>query len=1272
MNIFQEPNKLNPMKNYPFYLDGIKHTVLDAVLMFQNWNGKIKNTFPLKAILLIIFGFGIMQLQAQCNLNCIQNIQIALDESGTATVTPNTVLQQYPIPGCSNNILIEIKDAQGNPYSNTLTCNEVGKTLTVKVKDLTNGNYCNTQITVIDQLAPQINVFTLNIFCSDPKTPDLLGYPLATDNCSSIPSSKLSYTDNYIDLPCNTIVNGVRMTGKIIRTWSTADNSGNTTSAIQFINLKTAKLSDIVFPPDRDGVQAAKLDCTDDPNDLKKTGEPSINGFPVTNGGSCDMVVFKDDQVYNTCVSGSYSVLRTWTVIDYCVDSFTVHTQVIKREDNQGPLLITPADITVGTQTNSCSATVNLPYTTASDNCSAFNIIPTWKFGQGYGPFNNVPAGTHIVTYTAIDACGNKSTATMKVTVEDDDVPVAVCKKDLAITLNANGVITASASLFDDGSFDNCAIESIQVSKNNDPFGNSLTFTCNDIGLPINVKLRVFDTANHSNVCNVSVSITDPIAPVIICPADITLSCTKNANDLSLTGSATATDNCSVAAITYTDIKSLNSCNQGNIVRKWKVIDKYNNSSECIQKIVLADLTPLSITFPADYSTNVCGANVTPDKTGSPTFTNNDCEQLDVSYTDQFFNTAPPACYKIVRKWLIRDWCSYDPNTPGKGEWTKNQVIQVNDIEAPVLVVPADMTVGSTSATSCIADVVIPVAFATDCNPNVAIVNTSSYSTLKNENASGKYPVGVHTINYTAYDGCGNSTSGSFKLTVKDTEPPVPACINGLSIPLNTDGLATITLGMIEVGTIDNCTPKSSIKFDLFPNTFNCTKLGNNTVTLTAIDEAGNSSFCTTTVNIQDNIGFCSQVVRIAGNVKSIIGENMKDVEILLNGESARLTDTLGKYEYKDLAKSEDYWVEASKKEHILKGVSTLDLVAISKHILGVKVLDSPYKIIAADVNNSGKVTTADIVALRKALLQIDDKFPNNTSWRFVDANHVFTNPANPFLQALPVKVIFDNLQSNKPNVDWVGIKVGDVNCSVNPNAATGGSEVRNLTGNVELIADDVDLTQGFEYHIPVTSENFKEIDGFQYTLEFDPNKVDLVTVLPGTLKSMDINAIGKANANGKVPVSWYESLPQTNNPDDVLFELVVKARRNAKLSEVLNLGSSLLEAEAYDKDDEYKDINLKYRTKANYSFNLEQNIPNPFEFQTTIPFELAEASEVTVQVFDVLGNLIHTYNDLYPQGKSTIIVTAQDLNNISGIYYYQLQVKGKRKLTHKMVLMHE
>jgi hypothetical protein len=88
--------------------------------------------------------------------------------------------------------------------------------------------------------------------------------------------------------------------------------------------------------------------------------------------------------------------------------------------------------------------------------------------------------------------------------------------------------------------------------------------------------------------------------------------------------------------------------------------------------------------------------------------------------------------------------------------------------------------------------------------------------------------------------------------------------------------------------------------------------------------------------------------------------------------------------------------------ENPLNGVTTFDLVLITKHILGIQLLDSPYKMIAADVNNSSTITTADMIQLRKLILGIYDDFPNNTSWRFVDADYVFPDPTNPWLQEFP------------------------------------------------------------------------------------------------------------------------------------------------------------------------------------------------------------------------------------------------------------------------------
>ena len=62
--------------------------------------------------------------------------------------------------------------------------------------------------------------------------------------------------------------------------------------------------------------------------------------------------------------------------------------------------------------------------------------------------------------------------------------------------------------------------------------------------------------------------------------------------------------------------------------------------------------------------------------------------------------------------------------------------------------------------------------------------------------------------------------------------------------------------------------------------------------------------------------------------------------------------------------------VSASKTDDYTNGVSTLDLVLIQRHIfLGLTKLDSPEKLLAADVNKDGKVTASDLVELRKLIL---------------------------------------------------------------------------------------------------------------------------------------------------------------------------------------------------------------------------------------------------------------------------------------------------------------
>lgn len=121
-----------------------------------------------------------------------------------------------------------------------------------------------------------------------------------------------------------------------------------------------------------------------------------------------------------------------------------------------------------------------------------------------------------------------------------------------------------------------------------------------------------------------------------------------------------------------------------------------------------------------------------------------------------------------------------------------------------------------------------------------------------------------------------------------------------------------------------------------------------------------------------------------------------------------------------------DVVVRPSALSNPLNGVTTLDLALLGKHYRNVEILNSPYKIIAADANNDGAISVADSLDLRKLILGIYSELPNNDSWRFVRLDYVFPDPFNPF--PFPEIATLSNVTEDVDNLDFVAIKIGDLN----------------------------------------------------------------------------------------------------------------------------------------------------------------------------------------------------------------------------------------------------
>jgi len=80
--------------------------------------------------------------------------------------------------------------------------------------------------------------------------------------------------------------------------------------------------------------------------------------------------------------------------------------------------------------------------------------------------------------------------------------------------------------------------------------------------------------------------------------------------------------------------------------------------------------------------------------------------------------------------------------------------------------------------------------------------------------------------------------------------------------------------------------------------------------------------------------------------------------------------------------------------------------------------------------------------------------------------------------------------------------------------------------------------------------------------------------------------------------------------------------------------------------------------TEVPEKFSLKQNFPNPFNPVTNIRFDLARNGNITLKVYDVLGNLVTTLYDGY-KSAGTYNATFEGSGFASGIYFCKLQANG-------------
>lgn len=727
---------------------------------------------------------------------------LALDATGSATVVFADILTSV-VDNCTTSPTVT-----WSPTS--VTCAQVGPvTVSITTTDASgNISVATKVIQVVDAIAPSLvtKAYTAVLNANGNATiVETNVVQTKSDNCG-VPSVSLSKTIfDCTNKGANTVV------------VTATDVNGNVTTQNAVVTVVDNTAPTFVTAP--------SLTLQLNAQGVATISVPSVVTSAADN---CDVPTVTLSKYTFTCADMPSTVI-TVTAVDASGNT-TTGSYTVNVVDQLAPVITpkaTPTTIALDA-TGNASVTLADIMGTAVDNCTASPVV-TW-FPTAV---SCAQVGPVTVTITAADASGNVSNSTKVIQVIDNIAPTVVLNGtslvNYTLALNASGNATLTVGNVVNSATDNCGTPVVSLSKT--------SFDCSNLGDNV-VVVTAVDAFGNVKTSNAIVKVVDVTAPSIVTPS------TQVVLNLSAAGTATlplgqvmlsTADNCGVPTVTHSP-SSFTCANLGNNTVTITSTDASGNVSTATVVVLVQDVTAPVIATVSGTVTKVLGTN------GTVAISQSD---VVASVTDAC-TSAPTvtwtpttvSCSNLGNVAVVITSVDASGNVS-----TSVKTVLVVDQTAPVISAPAAITLNLNSAGT----VTLPtgVASATD---NCA-VNGIQYSKTFFDCSN----LGVNTVTITSTDVSGNVATTTMSVTVVDNTAPVLTLVGSpVTVPLNASGAASINAAQLVANASDNCAVAS---FTVSPNTFNCSNLGGNTVTVTATDASGNATSQTVTINVVDITG---------------------------------------------------------------------------------------------------------------------------------------------------------------------------------------------------------------------------------------------------------------------------------------------------------------------------------------------------------------------------------------------------------------------------------